>query len=70
VRADWETAQGDNQTALRDLNRCIERNPGAQVMIPAFSQRERVKQALGDSVGANADRQEVQILQQREQDRP
>lgn len=66
VRGGWEAVQGNNSAALKDLNQCIERKPGAPVMIAAFSERARVKQALGDNAGAAKDREEVQILQNKE----
>ncbi|MGH9624403.1 MAG: hypothetical protein ACRD4G_08710 [Bryobacteraceae bacterium] len=65
-----ETDQGDPHAALDDLNNCVERKPGLRVMIDTLSQRARVKQALGDHAGAAADRQEVHILQNKEQHQP
>lgn len=70
VRGAWEADQGDPHAALDDLNNCVERKPGIRVMIDALSQRARVKQALGDRAGAAADRQEVRILQNKEQHQP
>lgn len=70
VRGKWEADQGDPRAALDDLNNCVERKPDIQVMIAALSQRARAKQALGDSAGATADRQEVRILQNKERHQP
>lgn len=70
VRGGWEAAQGQNRAALKDLNQCIERKPGTPVMITALLERARVKQALGDNAGSEADRQEVRILQNKEHHQP
>ena len=62
-KAKWEEANGDQKSALKDVTACIDRKPETANLLSAYKERVKLRQALGDAQGAQADRDEIRKLQ-------